>query len=128
MHVLSGIRQCLFAVVARRYPGTKPLLRDPSDSRQAIAARGGPRGKAMAVATLALRFGAGARRRGLPTNRGLFGILPLRRERSLRRGAGSAPCASRGRATSSCATPAMPTPSLRHSIPWWSGGAWSMRR
>ena len=74
MHVLSGIRQCLFAVVARRYPGTKPLLRDPSDSRQAIAARGGPRGKAMAVAILALRFGAGARRRGIPTNRGFSGF------------------------------------------------------
>jgi predicted glycoside hydrolase/deacetylase ChbG (UPF0249 family) len=74
MHVLSGIRQCLFAVVEQRYPGTKPLLRDPSDTRQAIAARGGPRGKAMAVAALALRFGAGARRRGIPTNRGFSGF------------------------------------------------------
>jgi predicted glycoside hydrolase/deacetylase ChbG (UPF0249 family) len=74
MHVLSGIRQSLFEVVARRYPGTKPLLRDPSDSRQAIAARGGPRGKAMAVAALAFRFGAGARRRGIPVNRGFSGF------------------------------------------------------
>ncbi len=74
VHVLSGIRQCLFEVVARRYPGAKPLLRDPSDSRQAIAARGGPRGKALAVATLALRFAAGARRRGFPVNEGFSGF------------------------------------------------------
>jgi hypothetical protein len=74
MHVLSGIRQCLFEVVARRYPGVKPLLRDPSDSRRAIAARGGPRGKAVAVAALALRFAAGARRHGIPTNRGFSGF------------------------------------------------------
>jgi predicted glycoside hydrolase/deacetylase ChbG (UPF0249 family) len=73
-HVLSGVRQCLFEVVARRYPGVKPLLRDPSDTRRAIAARGGPRGKAMAVAALALRFAAGARRRGIPTNRGFSGF------------------------------------------------------
>src|SRR5262245_46870642 len=46
VHVLSGIRQCLFDVVTRRYPGPKPLLRDPADRRKAIAARGGPRAKA----------------------------------------------------------------------------------
>jgi predicted glycoside hydrolase/deacetylase ChbG (UPF0249 family) len=74
VHVLSGIRQCLFEVVARRYRGPKPLLRDPSDSRKAIAARGGPRAKAMAVAALALRFRAGARRRGIPTNQGFSGF------------------------------------------------------
>jgi predicted glycoside hydrolase/deacetylase ChbG (UPF0249 family) len=74
MHVLSGIRQCLFEVVARRYPGPRPLLRDPSDSRRAIAARGGPRGKAMAVTALALGFTAGARRRGIPTNQGFSGF------------------------------------------------------
>ncbi|MFZ1106297.1 MAG: ChbG/HpnK family deacetylase [Hyphomicrobiaceae bacterium] len=74
LHVLSGIRQCLFEVVARRYPGPRPLLRDPSDSRKAIAARGGPRGKALAVATLALRFAAGAQRRGIPTNQGFSGF------------------------------------------------------
>jgi predicted glycoside hydrolase/deacetylase ChbG (UPF0249 family) len=74
MHVLPGIRQRLLEVVARRYPGPKPLLRDPSDSREAIAARGGPRSKALAVAALALGFGAGARRRGIPTNRGFSGF------------------------------------------------------
>lgn len=74
VHVLSGVRQPLFEVVARRYPGVKPLIRDPSDRRSAIAARGPPRAKAMLVAALALRFGAGARRRGLPTNEGFSGF------------------------------------------------------
>jgi hypothetical protein len=74
MHVLSGIRQCLLQVVAQRYPGVKPLVRNPSDSRKAIAARGGPRGKALAVAALAFRFAAGARRRGIPTNHGFSGF------------------------------------------------------
>jgi predicted glycoside hydrolase/deacetylase ChbG (UPF0249 family) len=74
MHVLSGIRQCLFEVVVRRYPGRKPLLRDPSDSHKAIAARGGAQAKALAVAALALRFASGARRRGIPTNRGFSGF------------------------------------------------------
>jgi predicted glycoside hydrolase/deacetylase ChbG (UPF0249 family) len=73
MHVLPGIRRCLFDVVARRYPGIKPMLRDPSDRRSAIAGRA-VRGKAGAVAALALRFAAGARRRGLPTNMGFSGF------------------------------------------------------
>jgi predicted glycoside hydrolase/deacetylase ChbG (UPF0249 family) len=74
MHALPGIRHCLFAVVARRYPGVKPLLRDPSDSWRAIGARGAASGKARAVAALAWGFGAGARRRGLPVNRGFSGF------------------------------------------------------
>jgi hypothetical protein len=77
VHVLSGIRQCLLDVVARRYPGVKPLLRDPSDALDAIAERGAARFKAVAVATLALRFGAGARRHGLPTNEGFSGFSPF---------------------------------------------------
>jgi predicted glycoside hydrolase/deacetylase ChbG (UPF0249 family) len=74
MHVLPGIRRCLLDAVARRYPRMKPLLRDPADSWSAIAARGGVRGKAGAVAALAARFGAAARRRGIPTNRGFSGF------------------------------------------------------
>jgi predicted glycoside hydrolase/deacetylase ChbG (UPF0249 family) len=73
-HVLPGIRHSLFEVVSRRYPGRKPLLRDPLDSWSAISARGAVRGKAVAVAALALRFGEGARRRGLPTNQGFSGF------------------------------------------------------
>jgi predicted glycoside hydrolase/deacetylase ChbG (UPF0249 family) len=73
MHALPGIRGCLFAVVGRRYPGLKPLIRDPSDSWSAIRGRGAP-GKAMAVAALASGFAAGAARRGIPTNRGFSGF------------------------------------------------------
>ncbi len=74
MHVLPGIRRCVLDVVASRYPGQKPLLRNPADSRQAIAARGRPRGKAMAVAVLAAGFAASARRRGIPSNEGFSGF------------------------------------------------------
>jgi chitin disaccharide deacetylase len=74
VHVLPGIRQSLLDVVSRRYPGPKPLLRDPSDRWSAIAARGGARSKATAVATLAIGFGADAQRRGLPTNAGFSGF------------------------------------------------------
>ena len=74
VHVLPGIRQSLFDVVARRYAGARPLLRDPSDSWSAISARGAARGKAVAVAALALRFGEGARWHGIPTNAGFSGF------------------------------------------------------
>jgi chitin disaccharide deacetylase len=73
-HVLSGIRQPLFEVLSRRYPGAKPLIRDPSDWLVSIAARRTSRAKAMIVGALALRFGAGARRLGLPTNEGFSGF------------------------------------------------------
>jgi predicted glycoside hydrolase/deacetylase ChbG (UPF0249 family) len=60
--------------VARRYPGTKPLIRDPSDGWSAIKARGIARTKATIVATLALGFRAAAQRHGLPTNEGFSGF------------------------------------------------------
>jgi predicted glycoside hydrolase/deacetylase ChbG (UPF0249 family) len=72
--VLPGIRRGLLDVVSQRYPGTKPLLRDPADNWSAIAARGGVRGKAVAVAALAYGFGADAQGRGLPTNAGFSGF------------------------------------------------------
>jgi chitin disaccharide deacetylase len=74
VHVLSGVRQVLIEVVARRYRGPKPLLRDPSDRLAAIRARGGPVAKALGVRALALGFARAARRRGLPTNRGFSGF------------------------------------------------------
>jgi predicted glycoside hydrolase/deacetylase ChbG (UPF0249 family) len=74
IHVLPGIRRPLFEVVARRYPGVMPLIRDPSDRWNAIAARGIARTKATAVAALALGFAAAARRHGLPTNEGFSGF------------------------------------------------------
>jgi predicted glycoside hydrolase/deacetylase ChbG (UPF0249 family) len=74
IHVLPSIRRPLFEVLARRYPGPKPLIRDPSDRWNAIAARGLARTKATIVATLALGFGSAARRHGLPTNQGFSGF------------------------------------------------------
>jgi predicted glycoside hydrolase/deacetylase ChbG (UPF0249 family) len=75
VHVLSGIRQPLLEVASRRYPGTRPLIRDPSDRPRSILARAGnPRLKAAVVATLALRFAAAARRKGLPVNEGFSGF------------------------------------------------------
>jgi hypothetical protein len=74
VHVLWGIRRPLFDVLARRYPGVKPLVRDPWDRWSAIRTRDLARTKATLVAALALGFGAGARQRGLPTNAGFSGF------------------------------------------------------
>ncbi len=74
VHVLPGIRAALLEVVARRYGTVKPLVRDPSDRWQAIAARGGPRSKALVVAALSLGLAAQARRLQIPTNNGFSGF------------------------------------------------------
>lgn len=74
VHVLSGIRQALLDVVARRYAGVRPLIRDPSDRYTAMSARGGPRAKAAGVRALAFGFAAAARGRGLQTNQGFSGF------------------------------------------------------
>lgn len=74
MHVLPGIRGPLLEVLARRYPGSKPLVRDPSDNWTAISARATSRAKACIVAGLAWRFGAAADKAGLPANQGFSGF------------------------------------------------------
>ncbi|HJZ29746.1 MAG TPA: ChbG/HpnK family deacetylase [Hyphomicrobiaceae bacterium] len=74
IHVLPGIREVVLETLARRYPRLPPLVRDPADRWQAIAARRTARGKAALVATLALGFAAAARRHGLPTNAGFSGF------------------------------------------------------
>jgi predicted glycoside hydrolase/deacetylase ChbG (UPF0249 family) len=74
VHVLPGVREVVLDTLARRYPTLPPLVRDPSDSWEAIAARAGAKAKAALVASLALGFGAAARRRGLPTNEGFSGF------------------------------------------------------
>ena len=74
VHVLPGIRRPLLEAVARRYPGCKPLVRDPSDTWKAIAARGTAPYKALAVAALSLQFAATAHSLGLPTNQGFSGF------------------------------------------------------
>lgn len=74
VHALPGVRSALLGVVARRYPRTPPLIRDPSDTWQGIAARGKPLIKALGVAALAFGFGKAARELALPTNRGFSGF------------------------------------------------------
>jgi chitin disaccharide deacetylase len=74
VHVLSGVRRPLLDVASRRYPRMPPLIRDPSDRWQAIAARGTPRLKALGVAALALGFAPAAHGLGLPTNAGFSGF------------------------------------------------------
>jgi chitin disaccharide deacetylase len=74
VHVLPGIRSVLLEAIARRYGTVKPLVRDPSDRWQAIAARGASRGKAMAVAALALGLAGQARSLQIPTNNGFSGF------------------------------------------------------
>jgi predicted glycoside hydrolase/deacetylase ChbG (UPF0249 family) len=82
VHVLPGIRHALFAVLARRYPGWRLLVRDPSDRLAAILARKTVRPKALFVSMLARGLRDGAERRGLATNIGFsgfssFGRLPF---------------------------------------------------
>jgi predicted glycoside hydrolase/deacetylase ChbG (UPF0249 family) len=74
VHVLPGIRQVVLDTLARRYPTLPPLVRDPSDSWEAIAARPIAKTKAALVAGLALGFGGAAKRRGLSTNQGFSGF------------------------------------------------------
>jgi hypothetical protein len=74
VHALPGVRTALLAVVARRYPRTPPLIRDPSDTWQAIVARGKPHIKALGVAALAYGFGGAARELALPINQGFSGF------------------------------------------------------
>jgi predicted glycoside hydrolase/deacetylase ChbG (UPF0249 family) len=74
VHVVPGIREVVLETLARRYPTLPPLVRDPSDRWEAIAARPSAKSKAALVATLALGFAAAARRRGLPINQGFSGF------------------------------------------------------
>ena len=74
IHVVPGIREVVLETLARRYPMLPPLVRDPSDRWEAIAARPSAKSKAALVAMLALGFAAAARRRGLPINQGFSGF------------------------------------------------------
>ena len=57
VHVLSGVRRPLLDVAARRYPRLPPLIRDPPDRWQAIAARhAAAQGPGVAALTLGLRL------------------------------------------------------------------------
>jgi chitin disaccharide deacetylase len=77
VHVLPGIRRAVIEAMAARYPAGSVYLRDPSDSIQAIRARGVAVGKALTVAGLAAGLRRAANRRGIPTNRGFSGFSPF---------------------------------------------------
>lgn len=73
VHALPGIRRALLAVLARRYPGAKPWLRDPADSPAAIRARGRFAHKARLLALLAGPFGKAMQAAGFRLNQGFAG-------------------------------------------------------
>ncbi|BCP54318.1 hypothetical protein K32_29350 [Kaistia sp. 32K] len=74
VHILPVIRPALLAALARRYPDTLPLVRDPGDNPIRILARRRSLVKALGVAFLARGLAADARRLGLPTNDGFSGF------------------------------------------------------
>lgn len=73
VHALPVVRQALLDVVARRYPMTPPMLRNPVDTKENIKARGLAVRKALVVNALAKGFGEAAHARGLTVNQGFSG-------------------------------------------------------
>lgn len=74
VHAYPGLRQPVLEALASRFPGEKPLVRDPSDRLAAIIARRSAVPKAVALALLTRGFSAQARRLGFRTNRGFSGV------------------------------------------------------
>lgn len=69
VHGLPGVRRAFFAVLAKRYAkGTRPWLRDPSDTLKNVVRRGRNIQKALAVAGLTSGMAASARKAGFLTN------------------------------------------------------------
>lgn len=77
VHALPQVRRAVIRVLEHRYPGAKPMLRDPADSPVAIAARGAAVPKALGLAALSAGFGARARALGFTTNKGFSGVSPF---------------------------------------------------
>jgi predicted glycoside hydrolase/deacetylase ChbG (UPF0249 family) len=74
VHVLPRIRAGFLRALKDRFPGVRPLIRDPGDSAAAIVLRRSTVGKALGLAALAFGFGATVRRAGFPTNHGFAGV------------------------------------------------------
>jgi predicted glycoside hydrolase/deacetylase ChbG (UPF0249 family) len=75
VHGLPGVRKALFSVLNRRYAkGSKPWLRDPSDSLTRIVKRRRNVQKALAVGGLTSGFAAAARKAAFLTNDGFAGF------------------------------------------------------
>ena len=68
VQVLPVIRGALLDELAKRYPSDPPLLRDPSDAVDQLAARGIAGAKALTVKMLSAGFARAARERGVPVN------------------------------------------------------------
>lgn len=73
VHAMPGVRRALAGALSRRYPGSKPYLRDAADRFAAIRARGKHNAKAQVVALLARPFAAGMRALGFSLNQGFSG-------------------------------------------------------
>lgn len=74
VHAMPGVRRAFLAVLARRYPGAKPYIRDAADTFGAIRARGRHARKALIVANLARPFGNRMRASGFRLNEGFSGF------------------------------------------------------
>jgi predicted glycoside hydrolase/deacetylase ChbG (UPF0249 family) len=74
VHALPGIRRLLLAALARRGLAGRIWLRDPADRAVSILRRRTAAEKALVVSSLALGFGAAARRAGFAVNAGFSGF------------------------------------------------------
>ncbi len=72
-HVLPGIRDALFTVLQRRFPGGGPLIRDSADRPRAIIRRRVASAKALTASALAFGFRRRALASGFATNQGFSG-------------------------------------------------------
>ncbi len=73
VHALPRVRRVMAEVLARRFPGAKPYVRDPADAVSAIRARKQHVGKAMLLERLSRPFGPAMRALGFQTNEGFSG-------------------------------------------------------
>jgi hypothetical protein len=74
VHALPGVRQALATALREAFPLTKPYLRDPADTIEAIHARGRQRQKAMLLAFLARPFAPRMKAIGFAMNAGFAGF------------------------------------------------------
>lgn len=74
VHALPRVRRALLEVLGDRYPGLRPLVRDPEDRPSRILRRQAAPHKALAIGLLSRGFGESARRAGFATNHGFSGV------------------------------------------------------
>lgn len=74
VHVLPRVRRALLAVLQDRYPGWKPLVRNPEDRPARILRRQAAPHKALVINLLSRGFGNEVRLAGFATNHGFSGV------------------------------------------------------